>query len=602
MTCRSRAAAAVALATTAPLAAQNHFADDTAIREIAQRGVAVGGNIAVLIGVLEPDGTRRVITAGDAPYDGRTLFEIGSITKVFTGILLAEMAERGEVRLEQSLAELLPQGIPIPSRNGRQIRLVDLATHSSGLPRTPGNFHPADRSNPYADYTVAQLYDFLRGHELRRDIGTRWGYSNVGVGLLGHALALRAGMPYEALVIERILQPLGMGSTKISLSSNDRARLAPGHDASGQAVDNWDLPTLAGAGALRSSADDMLTFLAANLAPPPSTPPSLSPAIRRSHVPHFTIAENRSVGLLWGITRTRYGRTVIAHNGGTAGYRAFVAFEPERRIGVVVLGNQNDQTNHVDRIGMHLLDPRHPVSLAGLERAFLVLPIVLAVLLVAGVFTAWRRTGATLLRAAVAALGIAVGLLLWMTATYIAAALRLLHFDAQPPTMLIVIIALIVLAAGLGVSRVGHRLSSGLPLAVLVGVQAFRLPLELMMHRAYESGIMPVQMSYSGLNFDILTGASAIVVAPLFATGRAGLRTVRWWNLGGTLLLCNIVVIALLSAPTPVQFFESEPPNVWVTTAPYIWLPAVMVAFAILGHIVIFRRLRAECGVASRKA
>jgi len=132
----------------------------------------------------------------------------------------------------------------------------------------------------------------------------------------------------------------------------------------------------------------------------------------------------------------------------------------------------------------------------------------------------------------------------------------------------------------------------GLPLAVLVGVQGFRLPLELMMHRAYEYGLMPVQMSYSGLNFDIVTGVTALIVAVLVATGHAGVRTVRAWNVLGTLLLVNILVIAWLSAPTPWRVFKTEPANVWVTTAPYIWLPAVMVGLAILGHIVIYRRVR----------
>jgi hypothetical protein len=160
--------------------------------------------------------------------------------------------------------------------------------------------------------------------------------------------------------------------------------------------------------------------------------------------------------------------------------------------------------------------------------------------------------------------------------------------------MVVVFVLVFVLSIGLGVSPVGRRLAAGLPLVVLVGVQAFRLPLELMMHRAYEFGLMPKQMSYSGLNFDIVTGITAIVVAVLLATGRAGIRTVRAWNWLGTLLLVNIIVIAALSAPMPWRVFREGPVNVWITAAPYVWLPAVMVAFAILGHIVIFRALRRQ--------
>lgn len=250
--------------------------------------------------------------------------------------------------------------------------------------------------------------------------------------------------------------------------------------------------------------------------------------------------------------------------------------------------------NAANPIGLHLLDTRTPVALAPLEQAFTVLPIVLTVLLVTGVFIAWRRTGGSRRWSFLVAAVVALGLFVWMAATYAAATLRLLHFDTVPPTMMVVFVLLLVLAVGVGVSPVGRRLAAGLPLAILVGVQAFRLPLELMMHRAYEVGLMPRQMSYSGLNFDIVTGITALIVAVLVAAGRAGFRTVRAWNVVGTLLLVNIVVIAWLSAPTPWRVFREGPANVWVSTAPYIWLPTVMVAFAILGHIVVFRRLRME--------
>lgn len=583
-------AALVLVSTAVPVAAQGHFPSDDAIREIARQAGTVRGKVGIVVGVLEADGSRRVVTVGDAPYDGGTLFEIGSITKVFTGILLAEMEERGEVRLDQRVAELLPPGVQIPSRSGRQIRLVDLSTHSSGLPRMSDNFVPADAGNPYADYTVAQLYDFLRRHELRRDIGAASEYSNVGVGLLGHALAHRAGTSYESLVTARILAPLGMTSTRIALSSSDAARLAPGHNAGGEQVPNWDLSeAFTGAGALRSSADDMLTFLAANLDPPAG--PTLGPAIRRSQTVHYSGGDGRTGGLGWGRSLLKRERNVLTHAGGTGGYLTFVAVDPGRRLGVVVLSNQ---VPDVTRLGLHLLDSRIPVSLAPIEWPFKVLPVILALLLVIGVFVAWRRTGGSIWRSLLVALAVALGLSVWMAGTYLAAAFRWLHFPPEPPTMVVVFALLMILSVGLGLSPAGRRLAAGLPLAVLVGAQAFRLPLELMMHRAYEYGLMPEVMSYSGLNFDIVTGATALIVAPLLAMGRVGLRTVRAWNVMGTLLLTNIIVIALLSAPTPWRVFREGPANVWVTTAPFIWLPAVMVAFAILGHILVYRRLRTQ--------
>jgi serine-type D-Ala-D-Ala carboxypeptidase/endopeptidase len=569
-----------------PLAAQSYFPPDPEVRRIALTAFQLHDSAGVVIGMLDAGGKRRFVSVGGESYDGRTLFEIGSITKVFTGILLAEMALRGELRLDQPVAELLPDTVRVPSRAGRQITLVDLSTHSSGLPRMPDNFSPADPANPYVDYTADRLYDFLARHEMSRDIGALAEYSNVGVGLLGHALTLRADTSYEALVMARILEPLGMTSTVITIPDSLRDRLAPGHDPFGRRVANWDITALAGAGALRSTADDMLTFLAANLDPPPSL---LGRAIQRSHLMHFRRSPTAGTGLGWGIVTTRFGQHRLGHDGGTAGYRAYAMFDPERRVAVVVLTNQASED--AARIGAHLLDSRVPLSMRGIERAFRLMAFTLAGLLVAGVFVAWRRTGASWTRTVIITLLTAVGAFVWLSATSLAAAFGLIRFDTMPPTLGVVLVLVIALAFGLGISRVGARLAGGIPLALLVGVHAFRLPLELMMHRAYEYGLMPIQMSYSGLNFDILTGILAIVVALLVAVGRAGIRIVRTWNLLGVLLLLNIVVIAWLSTPTPMQLFRQQPANTWIARPPYIWLPTVMVAFAILGHIVVWRRL-----------
>ena len=580
--------ALILLLSAAPLAAQSSFPSDADIQAIARKGVPIEGKSGVVIGLLSPGGETRVVAAADVPYDGRTLFEIGSITKVFTGILLADMVGRGEVRLEDPVAQFLPEGRSVPSRNGKQIRLVDLATHSSGLPRMPSNFAPADPSNPYADYSAERLYEFLRGHTLTRDIGERAEYSNIGVGLLGHALSRRAGRPYEALVTERILEPLGMTNTRIALRPEDRARLAPGHSAAGMPVPNWDLDALAGAGALRSNVDDMLTFLAANINPPESR---IGRAIRTAQTPRMAFNDTMRVGLLWLTQTTGFGRTVVWHNGGTAGYRTYIGFDPERRVGVVVLSNRN---NGVDRIGQHLLDPRVAISTAGIARGFHILAIALAALLVVGAAVSWRRTGASVRRTMLVTVATTLGLAMWLGLTYVAALFGVLRFGPPFPTMMLFVPVMLLLSIGLGVTSFGRRLAIGLPLWVLVGFQSFRLPLELLMHEAYEAGLMPVQMSYSGLNFDIVTGASAVVVAALVALGRAGTRLVRAWNILGSLLLCNIVVVSLLSTPTPLRVFRTQPPNTWVTTAPYIWLPAVMVALAIIGHIVVYRALKAH--------
>jgi serine-type D-Ala-D-Ala carboxypeptidase/endopeptidase len=319
-------------------------------------------SVGIVVGVIGPEG-RRVIAYGHLekgdprPLNGDTVFEIGSETKVFTSLLLADMVQRGEVALGDPVAKYLPPGTKMPERNGRSITLVDLATHTSGLPRLPDNMSPKDPANPYADYSVEQLYQFLSGYRLIRDIGSQYEYSNLGGGLLAHVLALRAGSSYESLVESRICTPLGMNSTRITLTPEMKARLAAGHDATLDTVENWDLPTLAGAGALRSTANDMLTFIAANL---DYTKSPLAPAMAAM------LKERRPTGqpglemaLGWHIFTTG-GKEIIWHNGGTGGYRSYMGFDPKARVGVVLLSNAETSAG-VDDIGRHLLDPSVPL-------------------------------------------------------------------------------------------------------------------------------------------------------------------------------------------------------------------------------------------------
>jgi len=183
---------------------------------------------------------------------------------------------------------------------------------------------------------------------------------------------------------------------------------------------------------------------------------------------------------------------------------------------------------------------------------------------------------------------------LWLALTAGLAASGVLSFTSRPPTMAIFLLLIAAVAIWLATSRLGERLAAGLPLAALVGAQAFRVPLELTMHRAYTEGLMPVQMSYSGRNVDILTGISAIIVAAVLVKRPKALWVARLWNVGGLILLLNILTVAVLSAPLPFRTFLNEPANVWITYAPWVWLPAVFVFAAIAGHIVVFRRLRQE--------
>ncbi|HEX6048838.1 MAG TPA: hypothetical protein VFZ21_06210 [Gemmatimonadaceae bacterium] len=220
----------------------------------------------------------------------------------------------------------------------------------------------------------------------------------------------------------------------------------------------------------------------------------------------------------------------------------------------------------------------------------------LAVLVAAGFIVAVHRAAVATAHPHPRRLTIVTGVATaaWLALTAGLAASGVMSFTSRPPTMLVLVPVIFALGIGLAGSNLGRRLATGLPLDVLVGSQAFRLPLELTMHRAYIEGLMPVQMSYSGRNFDILTGISAIVVLGVLVRRPKALWLVRLWNVGGLLLLANILTVALLSAPTPFRAFHNEPANVWITHAPWVWLPAVFVLAAIMGHIVVFRRLLHE--------
>lgn len=269
--------------------------------------------------------------------NGNTVFEIGSITKVFTALLLQDMVERGQMKLDDPVSNYLPPSVKMPSRNGKEITLRQLATHMSGLPRDPNN----ERENDvWADYTVEQLYAFLSGYTLSRDPGAEWEYSNLGFGLLGHVIALKAGTNYESLVLNRICRPLGMDSTCITLTPGLKARLARGHTTSGKPVGNMDFQTLLGGGALRSTANDLLKFLSANLGLAPS---GLTAVMQKTHQIQF---ENQALG--WGLTGA-----VVWKNGGTYGYHSFVGFDKKQRRGVVILSNTRD--DELDELGFLLL-------------------------------------------------------------------------------------------------------------------------------------------------------------------------------------------------------------------------------------------------------
>lgn len=290
----------------------------------------------------------------DRPVDGRTLFEVGSITKVFTAILYEQLVEQGKIGPDDPIDKYLPEGTKTPQRGGKPVTLRTLVMHTSGLPRMPGNFKPGNPGDPYADYTFEQLYACLSDCKLEREIGAKYEYSNLGMGLLGHLLERATGQSYEQLVIERICRPLGMPDTCMRLSAEQQDRFAAGH-AGDSAVPHWHLPCLAGAGALRSTADDMAVFLAAFLG---LRQTSLGELLARTYEPRHPAGDDLHIAHGWHVY-TRFGTEIIWHNGGTGGFRSWCGFRPDRRQGVVVLSNS---THDIDDIGRHLLEPRWAIK------------------------------------------------------------------------------------------------------------------------------------------------------------------------------------------------------------------------------------------------
>ncbi|WP_442481443.1 serine hydrolase [Aeoliella sp. SH292] len=340
---------AISLATTASSAEPLEARIDALARPYVDGEVVVGMVVGVVHdGRMVIRGYGKVADGTDRVPDGDTLYEIGSVTKVMTGILLADAVTQGRMTLEDPASRFLPETVRMPSRDEQAILLRHLATHTSGLPRMPSNFSPKDPANPYADYSVEQMVEFLSGHELARLPGAKKEYSNLGVGLLGHLLARDAGVNYEELFVDRIAKPLDLRDTRISLSEDQQRRLAPPYDGDGEPAANWDIPTFAGAGALRSSASDMLKFAAASLSPPKG---ELGEAMELAWKEHQAPLDGEfAMGLGWTIARDGSTRW---HSGQTGGYHSALFVSRPANAAVIVLTNTGN--GEVDALAEQLI-------------------------------------------------------------------------------------------------------------------------------------------------------------------------------------------------------------------------------------------------------
>ncbi len=335
-----------------------NFSFAQSIQDLAKQRVDFNETPGIAVGWYE-DGKVNYCSFGFAdinskePVTSKTLFEIGSITKTFTCEMLAWMVAQNEITLADNAQKYFPSNVVLPEKNGKSITLENLAMARSGLPRLPGNLAPADATNPYIDYTEKELFQFLTNYELSREPGSQYEYSNLGMGMLGYLLAKKRGVSYRELLSTIITKPLKMDHTFISGEIKDKKKLATGYvDQNPVKAWTWtDQSALTGAGGILSNAEDMITYLKAQLSMDNSP---LIKAIKDTHKERAD-AGTMQIGLGWHIKDHKY----IWHNGGTGGFRSFAGFDPEKKKAIVILINS---TNGADDIGFHWLDESSPLK------------------------------------------------------------------------------------------------------------------------------------------------------------------------------------------------------------------------------------------------
>lgn len=336
----------------------------SSVRAAIRTRVDYGYNPGIIVGIVNEDG-RAYFSYGQTSFengsvpDEHTVYEIGSVTKPFTGTLLAEMAARGEVSLDDPVKSLLPKSVEVPERNEIQISLRHLATHTSGLLNNPPLIEQGDPVNPFANFGKEDLYEFLNDYQLPRHPGGEFEYSNLGVGLLGHALARRLGLSYEEAMRNRVLRPLELEDTTITPSPEQEVRRATGHTGVVPRPP-FSMKVLVGAGGLVSTASDMLTFLEHQIGIRESELSSVLSDTQKARV--SAGSPELSVGLCWFVISSGSIR-IVWHTGGTMGHTTFVGFNRQTRTGVVVFTNArlNNHSN-VEDIGLKMLVPSIPLN------------------------------------------------------------------------------------------------------------------------------------------------------------------------------------------------------------------------------------------------
>lgn len=324
---------------------------DPQVRAYIQGHIDDGFIDGLAIGILQGDRVEthafgKISPTSDVAPNGDSVYQIASLTKVFNGVLLALLVERGLLSLDQTLPGSFEE-CALPANKGRPITLLDLATHRSGLPRAPNNLPSQDPLNPVAGYTPEHLCAYLAEALPQIEPKGRVGYSNVGMGLLGRIIAERTGLTWEQLFQQEIAAPLGMESTAVTLTPAMQDRLVMPFDRDGGPMKVWDIPTVEAAGALKSTVKDLLLFLRANFQ---ENDTELARAlVLAREAPGRLDGTLEYQGLGWFL---RQRDLFYEHTGGTA-YSSYFGIQMENRIGVVVLSNTH--SNLIEFIGLRIL-------------------------------------------------------------------------------------------------------------------------------------------------------------------------------------------------------------------------------------------------------
>lgn len=331
------------------------------IKAIIKQEVTNKRSKSIIVGIVDANG-RQIIAEGKLSDndprlpDSNTMYEIGSITKVFTSLSLAKMSLKNQLNINDPISKFLPKTVKTPIRNGKEISLLSLSTHRSGMPRFPYNTDPKNPDEPYADYSVNQLYEYVSHFEPPFDIDSKWRYSNVGYGVLGTILTLVAQKNFETLITEEICKPLNLNNTVISLTAKQKENLAIGHAETGTSVGLTELGAIEAGGALRSNVTDLLTFAEENMG---LITTDLYPAMQLTHVLQAKKDANDTYTTMGWTLDNNNGQNFLFKDGGMPGYCTFLGIDKKNKIGVVILSNSN---NSVSDIGRHILDAANKIE------------------------------------------------------------------------------------------------------------------------------------------------------------------------------------------------------------------------------------------------